>query len=65
MKQKLAQTAIQSGVSECSMKPSGKLMTVAPRVKTPTIHRLMARWGRPYRPLMSRIPCEEEEGRQQ
>lgn len=47
MKQKLAQTAIQIGVLECSMKPSGKLMMVAPSVKTPIVHKLMARWGRP------------------
>lgn len=43
MKQKLALTAIQIGVVECSIKPRGRLMTVAPSVKTPTIHRLMAR----------------------
>jgi hypothetical protein len=30
-------------VSECSMKPSGKLTMVTARVNTPTIQRLMAK----------------------
>lgn len=43
MKQKLAQTAIQRGVTEGSMKAMGKLTRVAPRVSTPIVHMLIAR----------------------
>ena len=49
MKQKLAQTAIHSGVSEWSMNAIGKLMIVAPSVRTPIGHKLIARRGREWR----------------
>lgn len=66
MKHQSAQTATQSGVSEWSIIPSGRLMIVTARVNlrrqfgigreatnTPTIQRLMARFGRPYMPFCS------------
>lgn len=43
IKQKLAQMAIQIGVTDFSKMTKGKLMTVTARVKTPTVHKLIAR----------------------
>lgn len=48
MKQKSANAAIHKGVKDLSINMNGRLIMVTASVKTPTIHKLTARWGNPY-----------------